>query len=260
MRSPGLLPVCALLLFASLVAQLDLQAPASQAISPISNELCDDMKSRKVLTANSLVGCERLRLLSFNHIGFDRQLHDGEIVVMDAVANNVVQIFNALLSEHFPIEKAKLLNSYEGDDDASIADNNTSAFNDRNIAGGAGLSLHAYGLAIDVNPLQNPYIEREGETLRVSPKLSSDYVNRTNRRPGMVEPIVDVFADNGFSIWGGDWRNPIDYQHFQVSRDLANQLVGASASAAKEIFAHYVAQYSRCRQAGRDRKLCTGNP
>src|SRR6266571_7024450 len=141
---------------------------------PISAALCNDMKSHNVLNSGAPVSCARLKLVRFEHIGFDGLLHRGEIMVMDAAANDVLQIFNSLLEMNFPIEKARLINYYNGDDDESIADNNTSGFNHRNVEGGNALSMHAYGLAIDLNPKQNPYVRRSrgGIVLSLSPPAS----------------------------------------------------------------------------------------
>src|SRR5215470_19718540 len=98
-------------------------------------------------------------------------------MVMDAAAESVLRIFTKLRKMRFPIAKARLINHYDGDDDASIADNNTSAFNSRNVAGTNTLSLHAYGLAIDLNPLQNPYVQHSGGKLIFSPPAGAAYTN-----------------------------------------------------------------------------------
>src|SRR5262245_55737175 len=139
------------------------------------------MKKHNVVKAGAVVGCARLKLIKFPYLGFDGATHtDGEIMVMDAAAENVLHIFARLREISFPIAKARLINHYDGDDDASIADNNTSAFNSRNVAGTNSLSLHAYGLAIDLNPLQNPYVERSEGKLKFSPPAGAAYANRAN--------------------------------------------------------------------------------
>ena len=225
------------------------QTAASDAVIPISAELCIDMKRHHVLNPGAPVGCERLRLVRFGYVDFSgRQHDDGEIVVMDAVADHVLHAFTTLRDRKFPIASAKLMNAFDGDDDASMDHNNTSAFNVRAITGGGAVSLHAYALAIDVNPLQNPYLTRASGTLVVSPKAGSDYVGRLPIRPGMAEPIVNVFADQGFPIWGGSWHEPIDYQHFQVGRKLAEQLAGSSPADARKLFERHVQQYRACLQ------------
>jgi len=226
-------------------------------ITPLSRESCADMRLHKTLRVDSPVDCKRLALLKFDYFGFDDRVHnDGELVVLDAAADHVADIFDALLKMHFPIKQARLLNQYDGDDDASMADNNTSAFNDRMVSGGTSISVHAYGLAIDLNPIQNPFLQKQNGGLEVSPKAGERYLNRSDVRPGMAEAVVDVFADNGFSIWGGDWKNPIDYQHFQVRRDLARRLAESPGANAKAMFGMQIEQYRRCRAAGRSRRAC----
>lgn len=246
----------ALLLMSCLVPSA---AAVAGSVSAVSPELCDAMVRHKTLVEGKPVSCRRLALVKFDYFGFDQKVHhDGEMVVLDAVADHVRNIFDTLLDRRFPLRKVRLLNHYEGDDDASMADNNTSSFNDRLVAGSNSLSMHAYGLAIDLNPEQNPFIQKTGANTEVSPKSSEKYLDRTKQRPGMAEPVIDVFADNGFSIWGGDWHNPIDYQHFQVSRNLAERLARASSEEAKAIFDRQLQSFRQCRQSGGSRKACAG--
>lgn len=229
----------------------------SSRISHLSKESCADMRLHKTLRVGSVIDCQRLMLLQFDYFGFDGQVHDdGELVILDAGADHVANIFDALLKMHFPIRQARLLNQYDGDDDASMADNNTSAFNDRMVSGGTSVSVHAYGLAIDLNPIQNPFLQKEHGALQVSPKAGESYLNRADVRPGMAEGVVDLFAENGFPVWGGDWKNPIDYQHFQVRRDVARRLAESSSASAKAIFEMQIEQYRRCRRAGQGRRAC----
>lgn len=228
-------------------------AAQSETVMPVSAALCSDMKLHHVLGSEPPVGCDRLNLVRFSYVGFDKKLHnDGNVVVMDAVATHVATIFSVLLSRRFPIAKAQLMNQYDGNDHASMDDNNTSAFNDRDIENGNLISLHAYGLAIDVNPIQNPYLTGSDSIFKVHPRAGMEYVNRNEdrpaktARPGMVEPIIDVFADNGFLIWGGYWDNPIDYQHFQVGRGMAERLAGATPTDAASMFNGLIQRYRKC--------------
>jgi hypothetical protein len=135
------------------------------------------------------------------------------------------------------------------------------------ITEGDAVSLHAYGLAIDINPIQNPYVVRTGEVLTFQPPTGAEYANRLNdrpwkeARPGMAEAVIDVFAENGFLIWGGYWDNPIDYQHFQVGRKMAERLARVSPPEAEMIFSRLVERYRACRQtlsrnAGSNRTDC----
>jgi D-alanyl-D-alanine carboxypeptidase len=225
-------------------------------IFPVSETLCVDMVAHHVMNSAAPVSCERLRVLKFSYIGFDQLLHnDGEMVVLDAVSEYALKVFAELRKKRFPLAKAQLMNAYDGDDNASMSDNNTSAFNDRRITGGDLISLHAYGVAIDLNPVQNPYLKASGAMVTISPKDGADYLNRLNDRPGkmpragMAESVVDIFAKNGFLIWGGYWDNPIDYQHFEVGRDLAEKLVHSAPAVARELFAHHVTRYLTCRRS-----------
>jgi hypothetical protein len=146
------------------------------------------------------------------------------------------------------------MNNFEGDDDASMRDNNSSAFNDRNLTGGDSLSLHAYGLAVDLNPVQNPFLAKSGDALKIAPPAGAEYINRLSERPskrarpGMAEAAVRTFADNGFLIWGGYWDDPIDYQHFQVSRKLAERLAKLRSSEAAEVFNRVVQRFRTCQR------------
>jgi D-alanyl-D-alanine carboxypeptidase len=227
----------------------------ADAVRPISATFCADMRAHHVLSSNPKVGCERLRLVKFSYFGFDDKIHDdGEMVVMDAAATHVLRIFGRLRKMRFPISRARPMNNYDGDADASTRDNNSSAFNDRNVAGGNSISLHAYGLAIDLNPVQNPYLTRSGGALRIDPAAGADHINRMNERPsqrlrsGIAEAVIRVFADDGFLIWGGYWHEPIDYQHFQTSRKLAERLAGASSLEATQSFDRVVERFQACQR------------
>lgn len=213
------------------------------------------MRSTKVLNPGSPVGCERLRLVQFRYLGFDGATHDdGELVVLDAVADHVLAIFVALRSRAFPIASAKLMNHYRGNDDASMAVNNTSAFNVRRVEGSKAMSLHAYGVAIDLNPIQNPYVERSARGGTIDPPAGKSYLRRQDRRPGMAEAVVEVFAHHGFAQWGGYWPRGIDYQHFQVGRRLAAQLVTLPHPKARALFEQHVERVRACMQAARQNR------
>ena len=87
--------------------------------------------------------------------------------------------------------------------------------------------MHSYGLAIDINPVQNPFImiDKTSNNIKVLPGQSVDFLNRHNKQEGMVEPIVEIFRKYGFSEWGGNWNTPIDYHHFQVPRKAVAELI-----------------------------------
>jgi D-alanyl-D-alanine carboxypeptidase len=236
-------------LFAALAALALLLSPAAlaqDAVAPITPERCAHMKAHRVLNPGAPVGCDRLRLLTFAYLGFDGQTHaDAELVVLDAVAEHALAIFVALRERGFPIAGVKLMDAFNGNDDAAIAANNTSSFNVRAVAGSGNISLHSYGVAIDLNPVQNPYVIRTANGLIVEPRSAAQYANRRNQRPGMAEPVIALFAQHGFAEWGGRWANPTDYQHFQVGRGLAYRLARASPAQARELFEQVVQKRTR---------------
>ncbi|MDP9184033.1 MAG: M15 family metallopeptidase [Actinomycetota bacterium] len=155
-----------------------------------------------------------MRLLTLPYRDFAGATRTGHLVVNARVADSVVDVFRTLYAERFPIRSMRLVDEFGGDDDRSMAADNTSGFNCRNATGGSGWSQHAYGLAVDVNPRENPYVY--GST--VLPPEGAAYLDRSDHRRGMAYPGSDpnsAFAREGWS-WGGRWRNP-DYQHFSTS-------------------------------------------
>lgn len=154
-----------------------------------------------------------LRRLELSYWGFDDRPHTGALVVHAAEADNVIGVFRRLFDRRFPIRRMEPIDVYGGSDDASIAADNTAGFNCRNAvaSGPPTWSQHAFGRAIDVNPVENPYV-LEGDVL---PPAGREFLDRRNVRPGMAVrggELVAAFAEAGWS-WGGVWANP-DYQHF----------------------------------------------
>jgi hypothetical protein len=253
-RTFSAIVVAALLSSKPLLAQGGGWSEERDAVIPISAALCRDMKRRNVLRSDAPIGCDRLRLVRFDYVGFDGAIRsDGELVVLDVVADRVLGIFVTLRGLKFPIAGARLMNRYDGDDDASMADNNTSAFNVRPVAGSRSMSLHAYGVAIDLNPIQNPYITRSASGPSASPPAAADYVSRKKPRSGMAESVVDVFAEHGFVQWGGYWKATLDYQHFQLGRSLAGRLVRLPFPAARALFERHVERSRACIRAARQK-------
>ncbi len=158
-----------------------------------------------------------LRYVRVLYIGFDGKSYQGELVVHRLVAEEALEIFRLLYDEKYPIGKMVLIDDYNGDDNASMADNNTSAFCWRQIPGGGSLSSHAAGLAIDINPLLNPYIREEADgTMSVLPEGGEAYLERHDSIPGLIvkgDVCYNAFISRGW-LWGGDWTTMKDYQHF----------------------------------------------
>jgi len=160
------------------------------------------------------VELEDLSYVRVKYWGFDDKTHIGELIVYSLLAEEVTEIFRELYAAKFPIEKIRLIDEYEADDNLSMADNNSSAFCFRNVDGKQGsLSNHSYGVAIDINPIQNPYIRGD----KVSPAEATEYINRKNVKKGMIiknDPCYEAFIKRGWT-WGGEWKTLKDYQHFE---------------------------------------------
>jgi hypothetical protein len=197
----------------------------------LPNVIKDSMIEKKIWSEECPIKLEDLRLVQLQHYDFFENIRQGELVVHKSKAANVLAIFKELFELKFPIQQLKLIDEYDGDDERSMTDNNSSCFNFRKIAGSSKVSLHGYGLAIDINPVQNPMISFDDDygSVSVSPREGMKYLNRANNRPGMVEPIVEIFKTHGFDIWGGSWNTPVDYHHFQVQRTLA-EVIGTTAN------------------------------
>ncbi len=163
------------------------------------------------------VGLGELRLLTVTHWGFDGRVRRGRLVVNRDVAADMLRTMRVLYRLHYPIRQMRLVDAYGGDDHRSMAADNTSAFNCRFVAGSGGVwSEHAYGRAIDVNPIENPYVTESGY---VSPPAGAPYMDRSIRAHGLIHrggSVVDAFAAVGWE-WGGNWSWPRDYQHFSAT-------------------------------------------
>lgn len=160
-----------------------------------------------------------LRYLNLEYLDFAGNSKIGEMIVHKSVAKEVVDIFKTLYETKYPIEKMQLISDYKADDWQSIEANNTSAYNCRLIEGTKRWSRHAFGKAIDINPIQNPYISKKG---KISHKDSLKHRNRkhmdlTNPKDKAMilkdDIIVKKFKSYGW-IWGGEWITIKDYQHF----------------------------------------------
>jgi D-alanyl-D-alanine carboxypeptidase len=162
------------------------------------------------------VGPVELRLLRVDHWGFDGRVHRGELVVHRTQAHRILGVLEQLFRSRYPIQRLRLVDAYRADDDRSMAANNTSGFNCRRVAGSGSWSEHAFGRAVDLNPLPNPYMTRGG---RVSPPAGRPYANRALRATGMIhagDRVVRAFAAAGWR-WGGSWSGSRDYQHFSAT-------------------------------------------
>jgi hypothetical protein len=162
------------------------------------------------------VGPDQLRMLHMSYWGFDGEPHVGAMIVNATVTQSVLTVFERLYAARFPIRRMVPVDAYSGSDPASMDADNTSGFNCRNAvaSGPPHWSAHAYGQAIDVNTIENPYVQ--GGV--ASPAAGAAFVDRTEHRPGMAYyggVLVDAFAAVGWQ-WGGRWSDP-DYQHFSAT-------------------------------------------
>ncbi|MEI8321310.1 MAG: M15 family metallopeptidase [Alphaproteobacteria bacterium] len=216
-------------------------------VAELSGPITKAMMETGVWKENCPIALERLREVFVSHCTFDNQVEKGSLVVLDVVAPYVEKIFQELFKKRFPIHSIVPIHVWNGDDDTSMDENNTSAFNFRSIAGMSKLSIHSYGVAIDVNPIQNPFVksgqkhpDKKCSVVEVWPTEGWHFMNRLNFKPGMVEPIVNLFHQNGFRNWGGDWDTPIDLHHFEVFRNITEFLAVLSYEEGQRFFDQYV--------------------
>ena len=162
------------------------------------------------------VPLDDLRYVRVLHYGFDEKTHIGELIVNKAIAKDIVEIFKELYKAKYPIERMVLVDEYNADDNTSMAANNTSSFNYRPVPGANHLSKHALGLAIDINPLYNPYVQYNDDETIILPAEGTKYADRSLNNPYFIKEndvLFEAFTKRGFS-WGGFWKTEPDYQHF----------------------------------------------
>ncbi len=185
-------------------------------ISEIPDDIFEKMQGRSY-KADCTVPREELRYIHVLHMGFDGQTHEGELVVNKAIADDVLEIFEELYKSEYPIEKVRLVDEYDADDEASMSDNNSSAFNFRFISHTTKISKHGMGMAVDINTLYNPYVKTVDGKLSIEPANAADYVERSADFPYKIDHddlCYKLFTEHGFE-WGGDWTHSKDYQHFE---------------------------------------------
>lgn len=195
------------------------------AISEISDSLFMLMKG-KSYAADCTTPRSELRYLTVLHYDEEGKVQKGELVCNKAIANDLIEIFQELYRQHYVISRMRLIDEYDADDQRSMTDNNTSCFNFRFISGTTRVSKHGKGMAIDINPLYNPYVRvRNGKTI-VEPLAGQAYATgrdskkRQGRLKGSTQMIDSndlcyrLFIQHGFQ-WGGAWRSSKDYQHFE---------------------------------------------
>jgi hypothetical protein len=168
----------------------------------------------KTYRAGCPVGPASLRLLVVNYWGFDRLVHHGELIVRDAAVQKMITAWTATFNAHFPIRRMQRVDVFGGSDVSSMAADNTSVFNCRQVTGDPySLSPHSYGYATDINTVENPYLAANGVWY---PSNGLSYRNRSASRPGMLftgSTPTKALVGQGY-FWGANWAKP-DYQHFE---------------------------------------------
>ena len=192
-----------------LLTILAIQPPFAHSVSPVSSADLPYSWHR-----GCPVGPVQLRRLRVSYWGFDGRAHTGTLIVHRSTVRDLTKVFRRLYLADFQIRQMRSVDAYRANDDRSMAADNTSAFNCRFVSGTSRWSMHAYGKAIDVNPVENPYVSGG----RVSPPAGRAYLDRSNVRRGMALSrgiLVRTFESVGWQ-WGGRWGSP-DYQHFSTT-------------------------------------------
>ena len=178
---------------------------------PIPENVREFMKG-KTFHPNKRISLDDLSYLRLKYYDFEHNVQSGEMIVDRKLEREVLEIFSELFDNGYEIEKIRLADYYDGNDDRIMADNNSSSFNYRVVDGTDTVSMHGYGRAIDINPRINPYIVGE----KVMPSNGVQYCDRKLAFAHKIDHndlCYKVFASHGWK-WGGDWVNTKDYQHF----------------------------------------------
>lgn len=188
-------------------------------IEEITDELKARMNGKSYAEGidESIINYSLLRHVVIKYYDFNDEIQNGEIVCNEKIAEDILEIFKGLFDAGYQLERVQLIDEYDADDDASMDANNTSCFNYRVVDNTTKLSYHAYGLAIDVNPFYNPYVQMRNGEEYVCPTGSVQYADRDSSFPYKIDEndlAYKLFKEHGF-IWGGDWNSCKDYQHFE---------------------------------------------
>ena len=187
----------------------------------ISTDITDDIYNRiygKSYKTDCTVPLKDLCYLKLLHYDINGDIRIGEMICNRSIANHLIAIFKELYQAKYPIERMVLIDEYDANDEASMRANNSSSFNYRMIAGGGKWSKHALGLAVDINPLYNPYVKilPQGQ-IYVEPQNAQLYIDRTKDFDYKIDTsdlCYKLFVQYDFE-WGGDWETIKDYQHFE---------------------------------------------
>lgn len=221
-----------ILLFTLALSILTLSSSVSSAdvkdgfyMKKIDDEIFSRIKD-KSFKDNCTLPREDLRYLHVLHKDLDGNTHEGEMICNVYIAYDVLDILMKLYEANYPIEKIRLVDEYEADDETSMRDNNSSSFNFRFITHTTRISKHGLGLAVDINTLYNPYVKVTKDKTILEPATAGAYVDRTKDFPYKIDEndlCYKLFIEHGFE-WGGSWKSVKDYQHFEVPDKVVSVL------------------------------------
>lgn len=169
---------------------------------------------------------EDLRYLHLLHKDINGATHEGEMICNVYIAAQLLDIFQKLYAHDYPIDKIRLVDEYDADDERSMRDNNSSCFNFRFISHTNRISKHGLGLAVDINTLYNPYIKYVDGKRILEPATAENYLNRKKKFPYKIDKkslVYRLFTEHGFE-WGGNWSDRKDYQHFELPTTITEML------------------------------------
>lgn len=225
MKIPIMIIVTLCLLLGGLICSCYAEDESGFWISEIDEATFARMKG-KSYKDNCPIPLEDLRYLHVLHKDINGITHEGELVCNVYIASDVLEIFRALFLADYPIERVRLVDEYGADDETSMRDNNSSCFNFRFISHTTKISKHGLGLAVDINTLYNPYVKTVNGKLIIEPATAGEYTDRSKNFPYKIEKgdlCYKLFTKRGFE-WGGEWKTVKDYQHFEVSDEVARKL------------------------------------
>lgn len=187
------------------------------AAYPVEGVVAERIKG-KSYAKGCTIPMEELRYLILPHFDGKGHVKIGEMICHESIAVDLIDIFRQLFNLRYPIESMRLIDDFDANDVRSMEANNSSAFCYRVVAGSKKLSAHARGVAVDINPLYNPYVKQKPDRLIVSPEAARPYADRSRTDIPMKidadDPATLLFKAHGFE-WGGDWTTLKDYQHFE---------------------------------------------
>ena len=215
------------IVIALLVCLLAVTAEGSEGfyMTKINDEIFSRIKG-KSFKDNCTLPVEDLRYIHVLHKDLEGNTHEGEIICNVYIAFDVLDIFMKLYEAGYPIEKVRLVDEYDADDETSMRDNNSSSFNFRFISHTTKISKHGLGLAVDINTLYNPFVKEVNGKKILEPATAGEYTDRSKEFPYKIDTedlCYKLFTEHGFE-WGGNWKTVKDYQHFEVPDAISAKL------------------------------------